>query len=93
MVLLTLNKCENNRRVSLSWVTDDTVSPWLRRNFVFPKVKEHLRVYHCALDDEVKTVGKFWFRHQETQLYLDGVTKLLNGWRKCVDRVGDCVEK
>jgi len=89
MVLLTLH----NRRVSLSWVTDDTVSPWPRLNLVFPKLKEHLRVYRCASDDEVKTVVKFWFRHQDTQLYLDGVKTLLNGWRNCVDRVGDCVER
>jgi hypothetical protein len=90
MVLLTLHKCENNCRVSLSWVTDDTASHWPRRNFVFPELKERLRVHHCASEDGVMTVNKFWFRDQDTQLYLDGVTKLLNGWRKCVDRVGDC---
>ena len=37
MALLTLHKCENNCRLSLSFITYDTASQWPRRNFVsFP---------------------------------------------------------
>jgi hypothetical protein len=93
-LLLTLHKCENNRRVSLSLITYDTASALAPSEFrLFPKLKEHLRGHHCTSDDEVKTVVKLWFRHQDAQFCRDGGTKLLDGSRKCVDRVGDCVEK
>lgn len=60
---------------------------------LFSKLKKHLRGHHCASDDDVKTVVKFWFRHQDAHLYRDGVTKVPKGWRKCVGRVGECVGK
>jgi len=42
---------------------------------------EYLRGHHYGLDNEVKTVVRLWFHHQEAQFYCDGLMTIPQGGR------------
>lgn len=52
--------------------------------FLSPKLKEHLKGKKFNSDQEVKAGVKRWFNAQAEEIYLDGISKLVNRWRKCI---------
>jgi len=76
MALLTLQKCEKSCRVSMSWITYDTASPWPRRNFVsFPNwrnVLEDITVHRTMKVGQWLSFGSIIKMHNFI------VTELLN---------------
>jgi len=62
---------------------------------LFPKLKEHLKGQRFSCDEEVKSAVRKWFQKQNTNFYKDGFKKkkLVQRWRKCIELVGDFVEK
>jgi len=42
---------------------------------------EYLRGHHYGLDNEVKTLVRLWFHHQEAQFYCDGLMNIPQGGR------------
>jgi len=45
---------------------------------------EYLRGHNYGLDNEVKTVVRLWFHHQEAQFYCDGLMTIPQGGRRGV---------
>jgi hypothetical protein len=66
--------------VSPSWTTHHTDPHRHHQIFISsPKMTEYLRVHHYGLDNEVKTVVRLWFHHQEAQFYCDGLMNIPQG--------------
>jgi hypothetical protein len=84
-----------NHRLSFTVLDHQSYVPDLApSNFhLFPKLNKYLRRHHLLSGDEVKSTVKTWFRQQDEQLYGDGLMKLSERWRKCVDSRSDYVEK
>ena len=61
--------------------------------FLFPKLKEHLKGTKFNSDEEVKAEIKRWFNAQPEEFYLNGISKLVNRWQKCIALEGSYVEK
>jgi len=55
-----------------------------------PKLEERLRGLHYRGRRTMKS-GQLWFRHRNARFYREWHTKLLEHWKKCVDRQGDYV--
>ena len=60
---------------------------------LFPKLKGRLKGHRFSCDEEVKSAVRKWFRKQNTNFLKDGLQKLVQRWRKCIDVRGDFVEK
>ena len=41
----------------------------------------------------LRTKGSPWFQKQDTNSFKDGLQKLVQRWRKCIEVRGDFVEK
>ena len=44
-------------------------------------------------DDEVKQAVTSWIKQRIPEFFIDGMSKLVLGWEKCIERQGDYVEK
>jgi hypothetical protein len=45
-----------------------------------------------ANEEEIQAVHK-WLQHQPNRFFVEGIRKLVDGWRKCIEKEGDYVEK
>jgi histone-lysine N-methyltransferase SETMAR len=61
--------------------------------WLFGTLKKYLRGIHFTCDDEIQAATIKWFREQPEKFYSDGIQKLVERWRRCVERLGDYVEK
>ena len=61
--------------------------------FLFPLLKKHLKWNHYATDAEVEADVRTWCRSQTPEFFADGMRKLVQRWRLCIERDGDYVEK
>jgi [histone H3]-lysine36 N-dimethyltransferase SETMAR len=61
--------------------------------FLFPKLKEHLKGTKFNSDEKIKAEVKQWFNAQPKEFYLNGISKLVNRWQKCIALEGSYVEK
>jgi histone-lysine N-methyltransferase SETMAR len=60
---------------------------------LFPKLKEFLGGRRFKRDDEVKDAFKEWLNGLATEVYDEGIQKLVIRYDKCLNVVGDSVEK
>jgi histone-lysine N-methyltransferase SETMAR len=60
---------------------------------LFPKLKGQLKGQRFSCDEEVKSAVRKWFQKQDTNFFNDGLQKLVQRWRKCIEVRGDFVEK
>jgi len=61
--------------------------------FLFPKLKEHLKGTKFNSNEKVKAEVKRWFNAQPGKFYLNGISKLVNRWQKCIALEGSYFEK
>jgi hypothetical protein len=57
------------------------------------KSQQHLVGRRIHNNEEVETAVGKWLRMQETDLYRDGIFKLVLRWDKSINVLGDYVEK
>ena len=55
--------------------------------------KKHLAKKQYWTNDDVIPAAEHFFEHQDESFYTTGIQELQHGWKKCVDRWGDYVEK
>ena len=60
---------------------------------LFPKLKEHLRGKKFSSDNEVITSVNQWFAEVGQPFFQEAVEMLEHRWEKCVNLLGDYVEK
>jgi histone-lysine N-methyltransferase SETMAR len=60
---------------------------------LFLHLKKHLAGKNFDDDDEAQEEVMTWFKGQAADFYDSGIKKLVSGLNKCLDNVGDCVEK
>ncbi|GBN22627.1 hypothetical protein AVEN_238433-1 [Araneus ventricosus] len=80
----SLNIPERLRRMVSRWPSDD---------FLFPKLKEHLSGTSIYSDSDVKTATVKWLIGQGRDFYQARLNKSVLRSDKCLNRVGDYVEK
>jgi len=56
-------------------------------------MKEHLWGQKFADDDEVIEAVQSWLKATPKSVFLEGISKLVDRWTKCVAKQGDYVEK
>jgi len=56
-------------------------------------MKEHLRGQKFADDDEIMEAVQSWLKATPKSFLLEGISKLVDRWTKCVAKQGDYVEK
>ncbi|GFS24455.1 transposase [Elysia marginata] len=61
--------------------------------FLFPLLKKHLKGNHNETDPEVEADVRSWCRSQTPEFFADGMRKLVQRWRLCIECDGDYVEK
>ena len=61
--------------------------------FLFSLLKEHLNGNHYETDAEVEADVRSWCRSQTPEFFADGMRKLVQRWRLCIERDGDYVKK
>lgn len=61
--------------------------------YLFPKLKSSLRGRHYNSDNEVIAAAEQWFRDQPEEFYLEGIRDLRHRWSKCIELLGDYIEK
>ncbi|GFT69947.1 uncharacterized protein TNCV_4732681 [Trichonephila clavipes] len=61
--------------------------------FLFPRLKEHLSGRRFSSDSAVKTTAETWLNEQGPDFYQGGLSKLVLRSDKCLNRLGDYVEK
>ena len=61
--------------------------------FLFSLLKKHLKGNHYETDAEVEVDVRSWCRSQTPEFFADGMRKLVQRWRLCIERDGDYVEK
>ena len=60
---------------------------------LFGPMKKFLAGQHFATDAEVKSGVRRWLYSRQTDFYEQGILKLVPRWEKCVEKIGDYVEK
>jgi hypothetical protein len=60
---------------------------------LFGPLKQHLGSCRIHNNEEVELAFGNWLRIQEPDFYRDGVFKLVPRWDKCINVLGDYVEK
>ena len=60
---------------------------------VFPKLKEYLGGKRFENDDVLKETVTNWLNAQAAEFYDEGIQKLVPRLNKCLDILGDYVEK
>ena len=61
--------------------------------FLFPLLKKHLRGNHYETDAEVEADVNSWYRSQTPEFFADGMRKLVQRCRLCIECDDDYVEK
>ena len=61
--------------------------------FLFPLLQKHLKGNHYETGAEVEADVRSWCRSQTPEFFADGMRKLVQRWRLCIERDGDYVEK
>ena len=61
--------------------------------YLFRSMKEHLRGQKFADDDEIMEAVQSWLKATPKSFLLEGISKLVDRWTKCVAKQGDYVEK
>ena len=61
--------------------------------FLFPLLKKHLKGNHYETDAETEADVRTWCRSQTPEFFADGMRKLVQRWRLCIERDGNYVEK
>jgi hypothetical protein len=61
--------------------------------WLFAALKKPLKGIHVTFDEEVQAVTGKWFREQPQETYTDGFEKLVQRWRRCIERERNFVEK
>ena len=59
----------------------------------FGPLKEALRGRRFTSDQELKNAVHEWLGAQPKTLFSEGIKKLVQLWKKCIEKQGDCVEK
>jgi histone-lysine N-methyltransferase SETMAR len=59
----------------------------------FPHLKRDLKGTNFTSDDEVKQAVTSWIKERTPEFFIDGMRKLVLGWKKCIERQRDYVEK
>ncbi|GFR69698.1 histone-lysine N-methyltransferase SETMAR [Elysia marginata] len=54
--------------------------------FLFPLLKKHLKGNHYETDAEVEADVRSWCRSQTPEFFADGMRKLVQRWRLCIER-------
>jgi hypothetical protein len=60
---------------------------------LFGPMKEHLRGQKFADDNDVMEVVQSWLKATPKSFFLEGISKLVDMWTKCVAKQGNYVEK
>jgi hypothetical protein len=60
---------------------------------LFPKLKDDIRGQNFSSDKEAKAAVRRWFWEKEKYFFKNGIQKLVECWQKCIEFVGDYVEK
>jgi histone-lysine N-methyltransferase SETMAR len=59
---------------------------------LFGSLKKALRARRFGSDEEVKQAVHTWLCDQPKTFFCDGIKKLVERCKKCMDKQGDCVE-
>jgi transposase len=54
----------------------------------FPHLKKDLKGTHFTSDDEVKQTVTSWIKQRIPEFFIEGISKLVLGWEKCIERQG-----
>jgi hypothetical protein len=60
---------------------------------LFGSLKEALGGRRFQCDEDIKNTVHQWLRTQPKTSYCDGIKQMVGRWEKCVEKLGDCVEK
>jgi hypothetical protein len=58
-----------------------------------PESKKFLRVKRFSSDEDVKEVVTTWFEEQSKDYFSTGIKSLQQKWAKCIELLGDYIEK
>jgi len=61
--------------------------------FLFPNLKKSLAGQNFASNEEIVAATQAYFADLEKTYFLDGLKKLEHHWVKCIELIGDYVEK
>jgi len=61
--------------------------------FLFRVMKKFLRVKRFSSDEEVKEAVTTWFEEQSKDFFSRGIKSLQQKWAKCIELLGDYMEK
>ena len=61
--------------------------------YLFRLLKKALRERRFSCDEEVQGAAEDWLEGQSKDFYLQGLQSLPLKWAKCIDMLGDCIEK
>jgi transposase len=86
---------QTNQKKSWELLSHPLYSPHLALSdyHLFWPLKHHLRGHHYETDEAVQETGRSWLRRAGTHTYRTGKFKILQRWKKCIDRDEDFVEK
>ena len=60
---------------------------------LFRVMKKFLRGKRFSNDEEVKEAVTTWFEEQSKDIFSRGIKSLQQKWAKCIELLGDCIEK
>jgi transposase len=60
---------------------------------LFPKMKKYLRGQRFHFNEDVQNEFKKWLRAQDAFFFYEGLHKLIYRYDKCLNRLGDDMEK
>ena len=60
---------------------------------LFGPLKEALRGCRFTSDQELKEMVHAWLTARPKTFFSEGIKKLVQQWKKCIEKQGDCVEK
>ena len=61
--------------------------------FLFRVMKKFLRGKRFSSDEEVKESVTIWFEEQSKDFFARGIKSLQQKWAKCIELLGDYIEK
>jgi histone-lysine N-methyltransferase SETMAR len=61
--------------------------------FLFRVTKKFLRVKRFSSDEEIKEAVTTWFEEQSKDFFSRGIKVLQQKWVKCIELLGDYIEK
>jgi len=59
----------------------------------FAHLKRDFKGTHFTSDDEVKQAVTSWIKQRTPEFFIDGMSKLVFYWKKCIERQSDYVKK